>query len=347
MVSGSVISSTAFNALTADIATGLSTCILKDGTQTVTANIPMAGFKFTGLGAGSASGNSLRYEQVNGVVTTLGDWLYASAAGTFGRVPAAETVAAHATTCDPWGARVVTLSGSAVTFTDLADADYVGQRVLLLMNAAHIWTDGAVFDVQGGATYTTAAGDWVELVATAVDAFDVTIFPANGGIVASKGRVPITLATEQASTSGTAITFSSIPAGVRRITIMFKGVSVSGTDNIIFQIGDTDGVENSGYLGSATGLTQASAVGVVNYTTGFGITNGSASNVMHGQITLTLEDASDFTWTAMGCFGLSDSASWVGIAGSKSLSAVLDRVVITTLAGSDTFDAGVINVSYE
>lgn len=91
-----------------------------------------------------------------------------------------DTVAAHATTCDPWGAEVVLLSGSAVTFTDLADADYVGQRVLLLMNAAHVWTDGAVFDVQGGATYTTAAGDWVELVATAVDAFDVTIFPALG-----------------------------------------------------------------------------------------------------------------------------------------------------------------------
>jgi len=100
-----------------------------------------------------------------------------------------DTVAAHATTCDPWGAEVVLLSGGAVTFTDLADADFVGQRVLLLMNAAHVWTDGAVFDVQGGATYTTAAGDWVELVATAVDAFDVTIFPALGQPVAMQ---PIT-----------------------------------------------------------------------------------------------------------------------------------------------------------
>lgn len=90
------------------------------------------------------------------------------------------TVAAHATTCDPWISDTVVLSGAAVTFTDLADADYVGQSVLLLMNAAHVWTDGAVFDVQGGATYTTAAGDWVEIVATAVDAFDVTIFPASG-----------------------------------------------------------------------------------------------------------------------------------------------------------------------
>ena len=63
VVTGTVISSTAFNALTADLATGLSTCVLKDGTQTLTANIPMGGFKFTGLAAGSAAGNSVRYEQ--------------------------------------------------------------------------------------------------------------------------------------------------------------------------------------------------------------------------------------------------------------------------------------------
>ena len=155
--------------------------MLKDGSQTITANIPMSGFTLTGIAAADANGEPVRWQQSSaGVMTTLGDWVWASAANTPARLPAAATVAAHATTCDPWSARVVTLSGSAVTFTDIADADYVGQRVLLLMNAAHVWTDGAVFDVQGGATYTTAAGDWVELVATAVDAFDVTIFPALG-----------------------------------------------------------------------------------------------------------------------------------------------------------------------
>lgn len=114
------------------------------------------------------------------IMDAAGDWIQASAADTPAKFPAYTSVAAHATTMDPWGARVALLTGGAVTFTDIADADYVGQRILLLMNAAHVWTDGAVFDVQGGATYTTAAGDWVELVATAVDAFDVTIFPALG-----------------------------------------------------------------------------------------------------------------------------------------------------------------------
>lgn len=64
VVTGTVISSTVFNALTADLATGLSTCILKDGSQTVTANIPMSSFKFSGLAAGTTAGDSTRYEQV-------------------------------------------------------------------------------------------------------------------------------------------------------------------------------------------------------------------------------------------------------------------------------------------
>jgi hypothetical protein len=86
VVTGTTISSTWANNTLQDIGTGLSTCVLKDGTQTITANIPMAGFKFTGLGAGTASGNSIRYEQVNGVVTTAGDLLYATGAGVLARL---------------------------------------------------------------------------------------------------------------------------------------------------------------------------------------------------------------------------------------------------------------------
>ena len=64
VVTGTTISSTVFNALTADLATGLSTCMLKNGTQIVTANIPMAGFKLTGLGSGTAATNSAAYGQL-------------------------------------------------------------------------------------------------------------------------------------------------------------------------------------------------------------------------------------------------------------------------------------------
>lgn len=72
VVTGTVISSTVFNALTADLASGLSTCVLKDGTQTITASIPMAGFKLTGLGSGTAAADSATLSQVqSGVVSYL------------------------------------------------------------------------------------------------------------------------------------------------------------------------------------------------------------------------------------------------------------------------------------
>ena len=64
VVTGTTISSSTFNAFTADIGTGLSTCVLKDGTQTITANIPMSSFKLTGLAAGTVAGNSLRFDEI-------------------------------------------------------------------------------------------------------------------------------------------------------------------------------------------------------------------------------------------------------------------------------------------
>jgi hypothetical protein len=51
VVAGTVISSTAFNALTADLATGLSTAITKDGQTTTTARIPFA----AGINSSSAT----------------------------------------------------------------------------------------------------------------------------------------------------------------------------------------------------------------------------------------------------------------------------------------------------
>lgn len=78
VVTGTTIQSSWANNTLTDIATGLTTCLLKDGTQTVTANIPMSGFKLTGLGAATIAGDALRYEQLftTGAVTLLGEVRY-------------------------------------------------------------------------------------------------------------------------------------------------------------------------------------------------------------------------------------------------------------------------------
>lgn len=154
------------------------------------------------------------------------------------------------------------------------------------------------------------------------------------------------LAAEVAATSGTSIDFTGIPSWVKRITIQFAGVSTNGTSSWIIQLGDSGGVENTGYLGASSTISAASAA-TTNFTAGFGIRTAAATDVVHGAVVLTLEDAANFTWVASGVVSQSDSAVTLTTAGSKSLSAALDRVRITTGGGTDTFDAGAISILYE
>ena len=153
--------------------------------------------------------------------------------------------------------------------------------------------------------------------------------------------------TKQATTSGTSKEFLNIPAWARRITISLSGVSTNGTSEPVIQIGDSGGYETSGYLGSSCRLEGAVAVGIINFTAGIGIYSGSAANVLHGSIVLTLLDPATNLWAASGTIGLSSSVTMILTASSKALSATLDRLRITTLAGVDTFDAGSINILYE
>jgi hypothetical protein len=150
--------------------------------------------------------------------------------------------------------------------------------------------------------------------------------------------------TSVASTSGTSIDFTSLPAGVRRITVMFNNVSTNGSANYLLQIGDSGGIESTGYTSSSTATTTAS--GISYSTAGFVLRVGAAAVSLSGA--LRFNSMGSNIWVAEGTF--SDYASTFGIvaaAGNKTLSDVLDRVRITTTTGTDTFDAGSINIMYE
>ena len=77
VVTGTIISATAFNLLTGDLATGLSTAMTKDGQTTATNNIPMGTYRITGLGAGTAATDAVRLSQIQGNTTS-----YLTASGT-------------------------------------------------------------------------------------------------------------------------------------------------------------------------------------------------------------------------------------------------------------------------
>ena len=167
--------------------------------------------------------------------------------------------------------------------------------------------------------------------------------PAGSGTVAVNGLSSnIVSDTAKASTSGTSVDFTGIPSWVKRITVIFNGVSTNGTSNYQVQIGTSGGVVASGYLGaSADGPTLAGT----SFTTGFGVRAGSAAVVLHGAMQIL--NISGDSWTASGNLARSDSAVFISTAGSVTLSGTLDRVRVTTVNGTDTFDAGTINILYE
>lgn len=155
----------------------------------------------------------------------------------------------------------------------------------------------------------------------------------------------ITLGTAQASTSGTSIDFTGIPAWVKRITVMFNGVSTNGTSNPQIQIG-SGSVDTAGYISRAV-ASGSSATVTATSTSGFAIVSGTAANVLYTTVTLNLLTGN--TWIASIAGGLTDGTSTYlcGGGGNKALSGALDRVRITTVNGTDTFDAGSINILYE
>lgn len=154
----------------------------------------------------------------------------------------------------------------------------------------------------------------------------------------------ITSGTAVASTSGTSIDFTSIPSWVKRITVMFNGVSTNGSSNQQIQIG-AGSVDTTSYSG-ACGYSNASATSVSSFTAGFGIVNSWASGNNYSGV-ITLSSFGSNIWCASGNVALGNTTNVFYTAGTKTLSGTLDRVRITTVNGTDTFDAGSINILYE
>ena len=148
--------------------------------------------------------------------------------------------------------------------------------------------------------------------------------------------------TAVASTSGTSIDFTSIPAGVRRITVMFNGVSTNGSSTVQIQIGSASGgIESSSYNVQAQNSNNAS----IGFNSGFAIENTGGSAWLRGGLA-TIANVSENIWAFSSVIG-STGQNITFAAGYKSISSTLNQIRITTVNGTDTFDAGSINILYE
>jgi hypothetical protein len=160
--------------------------------------------------------------------------------------------------------------------------------------------------------------------------------------VLSLGSI-ITAGTSVASTSGTSVDFTGIPSWVKRVTVMFNGVSTNGGSPVQVQIG-AGSVQTTSYLSSSMGVG-GTITSTANSTTGFRFLSDTANATLHGKAIFDLLGSN--VWVSQGAVGLSNGAVMYFFAGSVTLGGTLDRIRITTVNGTDTFDAGSINILYE
>lgn len=171
-----------------------------------------------------------------------------------------------------------------------------------------------------------------------------------GILTGTAGNLMLVQGTSQASTSGTSIPFTGIPSWVKRITIMFNGVSTNGTGAYQVQIGTGGAATISGYNSSQTQFGGSNQSAGTSGTTGFVFASPGASTNTYSGI-MTISNISGNNWVYSSLLNSNGTTFLVAGAGnSPALSGTLDYLrVIGSATGSpsDTFDAGSINIQYE
>lgn len=266
-------------------------------------------------------------------------------------------------TDESWAQRVITGTAGEITVTD-GDGDAgnptlsLPARVDLGGKVLEIPNDAApVVDATGEIAIDTTVTDFAAGVlkyfsgeAMGVVAMPVAQFtsPSDGDVPtynaatdqfemqAAAGSGPV-LETAQPTTSGTTFDFT-IPSSANRVQVILDQVSLSGTDDLLVQLGDSGGIETSGYVCSS-----GNRVNEVTSTAGFILQQGgNAANLMSG--VMTLVRISGNIW--IGSHAVTKGGAPSAGAGSKTLSAALTTVRLTR-TGTNTFDAGSVTVLHD
>lgn len=301
-VNGTVVDATRYNGATSDIATGITAALAKNGENSATANLRMGGFKLTGMGAATAAGDAVRFEQANLLVSDA-------------------TITLAATTSDIGASAsgTILLNGTGVTVTAFPAAP-VGTVKIVRFNGINTLVDSASFDHPGPGNITTAAGDSAVYQYITSGWRCVMYSPASGGsLVASfpdgtvslpgasftndtdtgfyrigannlgsaiggakwldAGSTSVVISRGTVVTTGDAfsiVTNASASPGTATISIATAGTSGSTTSSATFKTGsDTTGLTGDVNIQTGNGYTSA---GTINLTAGNTVIAGSGAN---------------------------------------------------------------------
>lgn len=272
-----------------------------------------------------------------GTLADVGLGLLARAGGNLtGGVNHAKTVVASAATPDIFATTVGNLVDytGTITCTGFVSSPQAGAHRTLVCAAAAPFTAGANLLIDGvasGATYTAQAGEIIEALALTTTQFRLRL------------KTLLTLGEPVETTSGTAFDLS-VPPRTSLIHLLFNAVSLSGSDEIMVQLGDAGGIETTGYVSTSVNYTSAGVVDVSS-TTGFVVRVANSTRALSGIMTLAMVDPSTNLWVATHV-GIAATTLAMSGGGSKALSAELTTVRVTR-SGTNTFDAGSIVAQWE
>ena len=195
----------------------------------------------------------------------------------------------------------------------------------------------------GGTGGTTSTGSGAIVLASGATLASPTLnSPTFGGTLGSSLITRMSAGGLSAS-GNTSVDFTSMPSWINIITVTFRNISTNSNSNLLVQLGTSSGVTTSGYVSTSIDFDGSGAV-TTSSTSGFVFKVNPSSNIINGTMTIVYTGSN--AWVNNHNASINTNIMSVG-GGTIALGGTLDRVRITTVSGSDAFNAGTLNVLYQ
>lgn len=219
--------------------------------------------------------------------------------------------------------------------TKAASTAYVDRKMQLATALTFSSFTGAITGTTLTVTAVTGGTIQVGQVISGIGVTAGTTITGLGTGTGGTGTYTVSVSQTAASAAMTTVALdflNVIPTWAKRITVILAGISTSGSSQVQFQLGSGT-IQTTGYIGSST--TGVSMTGSV-----------SAGDIRVGAIQFNSMTAN--TWVGSGAFAYGASATIQNsAAGYVTLSGAIDRLRVTTVNGTDSFDAGTVNIMVE